>query len=70
MEKLKSILNKAKSFINKIECKYDCLNGLIFGSGFFVGSQFTEIFGAVFMVVFWMVSSTIIKTMYKNYKKQ
>lgn len=66
MEKLKSILNKAKSFINK----YDCANGLIFGSGFFVGSQFTEIFGAVFMVVFWMVGSTIIKNMYKNYKKQ
>jgi hypothetical protein len=70
MEKIKSILSKAKSLIKDFECKYDCINAIIFAGGFFVGSQFTEVFGAVFMLVFWMVGSLIGRKMYKNYKSK
>ena len=69
MKRIKVIIHKVKAFIKNLECKYDCINALIFGGGFFVGSQFTEIFGAFFMIAFWMTATFIGKKIYKNYKK-
>jgi len=70
MEKLKNAYYSAVSFIKTFTCKHRCANAAIFGSGFFVGSQFTELFGAIFMVAAWMVGSFIGSKIYKNYKNK
>jgi hypothetical protein len=65
MEKIKGLLKHIKGFASKA----DCVSGLIFASGFFVGSQFTEVFGAIFMAVAWVVGSFIIKKVLNKINK-
>tara|TARA_R110000851_G_scaffold186204_1_gene335506 strand:+ start:5577 stop:5783 length:207 start_codon:yes stop_codon:yes gene_type:complete len=64
MEKIKGLLKHIKGFA----CMSDFTSGLIFASGFFVGSQFTEVFGAIFAAVVWAVASFTIKKVLKRIK--
>jgi hypothetical protein len=65
MERIKRLLNHIKGFASKT----DCLNGLVFASGFFIGSRCTEVLGTAFAAVAWVFGSFIVKKILNKINK-